>query len=127
MPHTDPHTRPLSPHLMIYRPQLTSMTSIFVRVTGNALIAAMVMIIAWLMAAAHSEAAFNIMNGLMVSWFGLLILIPSLWALWYHTLGGVRHLIWDMGLGLDVPTSEKMGLVMIFGSFILTALTLWIV
>jgi len=127
MPHTDPHTLPLSPHLMIYRPQLTSMTSIFVRVTGNALIAAMVMIIAWLMAAAHSEAAFNIMNGLMVSWFGLLILIPSLWALWYHTLGGVRHLIWDMGLGLDVPTSEKMGLGMIFGSFILTALTLWFV
>ncbi|MGV6839894.1 MAG: succinate dehydrogenase, cytochrome b556 subunit [Planktomarina sp.] len=126
MPNTDRQNRPLSPHLMIYRPQLTSMTSIFVRVTGNALIVGIVLIIAWLMAAAHSQTAFDFVNGILASWFGLLILIPSLWALWYHTLGGVRHLIWDMGLGLDVATSEKMGLGMIFGSFVLTALTLWI-
>ena len=118
--------RPLSPHLTIYRPQLTSMTSIFVRLTGNGLIVASLLIVWWLLAAATSPEAFRLADLVITSWFGDLVMVLSLWALWYHLLGGLRHLIWDTGRGLDVPTSEKMGLVMIFGSVVLTALTVMI-
>ncbi len=119
--------RPLSPHLTIYRPQLTSMTSIFVRITGNALLLAGLLIVWWLLAASTSARAFEIANAVLTSWFGDLVLLGSLWALWYHLLGGVRHLIWDSGRALEVPISEKMGLAMIFGSLILTALTVIVI
>ena len=119
--------RPLSPHLTIYRPQLTSMTSIFVRITGNGLIVAALLIVWWLLAAATSPEAFARADGVITSWFGDLVMFLSLWALWYHLLGGLRHLIWDSGRALDVPTSEKMGLGMIAGSVVLTLLTVAII
>jgi succinate dehydrogenase / fumarate reductase cytochrome b subunit len=112
--------RPLSPHLTIYRPQLTSMTSIFVRLTGNAVIIAALMIVWWFVAASAGPESFATANGFLTSWFGDLILFLSTWAIWYHTLGGVRHLIWDMGRGLDVEKSETMGIIMIIGSVLLT-------
>ena len=119
--------RPLSPHLTIYRPQLTSVTSIFVRITGNALLGAVVLVVWWLMAAVTSDTAFALVNSVITSWFGTVVLTLSAWALWYHLLGGLRHLIWDTGRGLAVPTAEKMGIAMIIGSFVLTALTIWLV
>lgn len=112
--------RPLSPHLTIYRPQLTSMTSIFVRLTGNAVIIAALMIVWWFVAASAGPETFATANGFLTSWFGDLVLFLSTWAIWYHTLGGVRHLIWDMGRGLDVGKSEAMGIIMIIGSVLLT-------
>lgn len=115
--------RPLSPHLMIYRPQLTSISSIFVRITGNALIVAGILIVWWLFAAATSAEYFAIVDAVMTSWFGKLVMFGSIWALWYHTLGGVRHLIWDNAVALDIPTAEKLGWVVVFGSFVLTAIT----
>lgn len=116
--------RPLSPHLQIYRPQLTSITSILTRITGNALIIASVLIVWWFLAAATSERYFDLANAVLTSWFGDLVLTGSLWALWYHTLAGVRHLIWDNAMGLDIPTAEKMGWAVVIGSFVLTLLTL---
>ena len=115
--------RPLSPHLMIYRPQLTSISSILVRITGNAMIVASVMIVWWLFAAATSAEYFALVDGVMTSWFGKVVMLGSIWALWYHTLGGVRHLIWDNAIALDIPTAEKLGWAVIFGSFVLTAIT----
>lgn len=115
--------RPLSPHLTIYRPQLTSITSIFVRITGNALIVAALLIVWWFVAAAAGPAAFALADGVLGSWFGKLVLLGSVWALWYHSLGGLRHLIWDTGRMLDVASSERAGLVMIALSVVLTALT----
>lgn len=117
--------RPLSPHLTIYRPQMTSMSSIFVRITGNALLLAALMIVWWLFAAATGPAYFAVANAVITSWFGILVMIGSLWALWYHLLGGLRHLIWDTGRGLELKSSERMGWVMIFGSFILTGATVF--
>ena len=119
--------RPLSPHLTIYRPQLTSMTSIFVRVTGNALLLAAILIVWWLLAASTSKAYFDFANAVVTSWFGDLVFLGSLWALWYHTLGGLRHLIWDSGRGLEVSTAEKMGIAMIVGSLVLTLITIFLV
>jgi succinate dehydrogenase / fumarate reductase cytochrome b subunit len=116
--------RPLSPHLTIYRPQMSSITSIFVRLTGIGLMLGFVLVIWWLLAAATGPGYFAFVDGLLTSWLGILIMVLSLWALWYHFLGGVRHLIWDMGYGFEIKTADMMGYVMIGGSFVLTLLTL---
>lgn len=119
--------RPLSPHLTIYRPQMTSISSIFVRITGNALLAATLLLIAWLLAASTSAAAFDWVQCVITSWFGDLVFLLSLWALWYHMLGGLRHLIWDTGRGLELKAAERMGWMMILGSVLLTAFTvIWL-
>ncbi|MDA7458696.1 succinate dehydrogenase, cytochrome b556 subunit [Planktomarina temperata] len=119
--------RPLSPHLTIYRPQMTSISSIFVRITGNALLAATLLLIAWLLAASTSAAVFEWVQCVITSWFGDLVFLLSLWALWYHMLGGLRHLIWDTGRGLELKTAERMGWMMIIGSLLLTAFTvIWL-
>ncbi|SFB17794.1 succinate dehydrogenase subunit C [Poseidonocella pacifica] len=119
--------RPLSPHLTVYRPQLTSMTSILTRITGNALLVAALLIVWWFLAAATSPEAFARADAVITSWFGDLVMLLSVWALWYHTLAGVRHLIWDTGAGLDLPTAYKLGYAVIGGSFLLTLLTVIIV
>lgn len=119
--------RPLSPHLSIYRPQLTSMTSILTRITGNALMVSSLLIIWWFLAAATSPEAFARADGFLTSWFGDLVMTLSLWGLWYHTLAGVRHLIWDNAIGLDLETAYKLGYAVIGGSIVLTLLTIVIV
>ena len=115
--------RPLSPHLTIYRPQLVSMTSIFVRLTGNALLVAELMIVWWFVALATGPDAFATADGFMRSWFGDLVLFLSTWAIWYHMFGGIRHLIWDSGRMLEVDKSEAAGLVMIIASVLMTIFT----
>ena len=115
--------RPLSPHLSIYRPQLTSVTSSLVRITGNALILGTLLIVWWLFAAATSAEYFAFVDGILTSVLGKLIMLGSIWALWYHTLGGVRHLIWDNALGLDLETAYKLGWFVVYGSGVLTLLT----
>lgn len=115
--------RPLSPHLTVYRPQLTSMTSILTRLTGNGLLVASLLIVWWFLAAATSEAAFQTANAVITSWFGDLVMLLSLWALWYHTLAGVRHLIWDNAMMLELERAELLGWGVIGGSFVLNILT----
>ena len=115
--------RPLSPHLTIYRPQLTSISSILVRISGNALIVAGLMIVWWFVAAASGEAAFKTANGFVTSWFGDLVLFFSVLGLWYHMFGGIRHLIWDSGRMLDVEKSETAAQIMMIVSVLLTIFT----
>jgi len=119
--------RPLSPHLTIYRPQLTSITSILTRITGNALLIAMLLIVWWFLAAASSPEYFAVADGFIRSWFGDLVLFLSLWALWYHTLAGVRHLIWDTAAMLEIEQAEMLGKLVIGGSVLLTLLTVAII
>ncbi|MEM1387246.1 MAG: succinate dehydrogenase, cytochrome b556 subunit [Pseudomonadota bacterium] len=119
--------RPLSPHLQIYRPQLTSISSILTRITGNALILPIVLMVAWLLAAASGPEAFALVNALAVSWFGDLVFAAACLAVWYHYLAGVRHFIFDTGHGLEVETAERLGIACIVGSVVLTALTIVIV
>lgn len=118
--------RPLSPFMLgkYYRFQLTSVTSILTRITGNALIVAALMIVWWLLAAASGPDYFAFVDGIVRSWFGDLVLALSVWAVWYHSLAGLRHLWWDTGRGLDVPTAEKLGIGVIAGSVLLTLVTL---
>jgi succinate dehydrogenase / fumarate reductase cytochrome b subunit len=116
--------RPLSPHLTIYRPQLNSITSILVRITGNAMIVAAFLLVWWLIAAASGAAYFGTVDGIVTSFLGDIVMALSVLGLWYHALGGVRHLIWDTGRGLDMETSDRMGWGMLIGSVALTFLTL---
>ncbi|MFK7938315.1 MAG: succinate dehydrogenase, cytochrome b556 subunit [Roseovarius sp.] len=119
--------RPLSPHLQIYRPQLTSITSILTRITGNALLLGALLVVWWLLAAATGSSYFDKVDGILTSFIGDLIMLGSLWALWYHLLAGVRHLIWDNAMMLEVETAEKLGWAIIGGSVVLTILTVVII
>ena len=119
--------RPLSPHLSIYRWQITMVTSILHRITGNGLLVAGLLIVWWLLAASISPEAFAVADAVLTSWFGDLVLFLSLWAVAYHFCAGLRHLWYDSGRGLDLPTAEKLGWAVIIGSFLLTALTLVII
>ncbi len=116
--------RPLSPHLTIYKPQLTSVTSILTRITGNALLVASLLIVWWFLALASGPEAFATANGLITSVLGDLVMLGSVWALWYHFLAGLRHLYWDTGRGLDLETAYRLGWGVVIGSGVLTILTI---
>jgi len=115
--------RLLSPHLTVYRWQLTAVTSILTRITGNALLLGAVLVVWWFLAAASGPGYFAFANGILTCWFGDLVMFGSLWALWYHALAGVRHLIWDTGRGLEIETAENLGWAVVIGSVVLTILT----
>lgn len=119
--------RPLSPHLTIYRPQMTSMSSIMVRITGIATFVLSILVVWWLIAASTSESSFAVIDGLLRSFIGDLLMLGALWALYYHMLGRLRHVIWDFGYCLDVETSEKMGAAMFIAATVLAVLTAIIV
>ena len=119
--------RPLSPHLQIYRPQLTSITSILTRITGNGLIVGVILAAWWLLAAATSPDYFDFANAVVTSWFGKLVFLGSIWAVWYHYLAGLRHLYFDAGKGLEIKTAEKLGMGVIIGSVVLTIITIILV
>lgn len=86
-----------------------------------------VILVAWLLAAATSEAAFAVVDGLLRSWLGDLVLLGATWALFYHMLGRLRHVIWDLGYCLEVETSEKLAIGMLALSTVLTLVVALIV
>ncbi len=118
--------RPVSPHLQIYRLTPTMIMSGVHRASGAALYFGVLLVAWWLVAASTSESAFATANGVMGSWIGLLVLLGFTWSLWVHMLGGIRHLIWDTGRGLEKRTATTYSLATLAGSIVLTAVT-WIV
>ena len=119
--------RPLSPHLQIYRIQMTSVSSILTRITGNGIIVGVVLAVWWLLAAAVSDSYFAVANAVVTGWFGKLVFTLSLIGVWYHYLAGLRHLYFDAGHGLEIKTAEMLGWVCIIGSVVLTVLTLLVI
>ena len=119
--------RPLSPHLQIYRLPLSGITSILNRITGVGMTLAAVLIVWWFAAGAFSAGYFDVVDGLLTSILGHLVLIGSLAALWYHMLNSIRHLVWDTGRFMEVETVEKTSYAVFAGTVVLTALTLIIV
>jgi len=124
--HVKAAARPLSPHLSVFRLLITTVMSGLHRITGFALEFGMLLLVWWLVAAASGPRAFDIANAFFGSWFGRLILFGYTWALIHHMLGGVRHMIWDTGYGLDPPTANKFAWATIIGSVTLT-LIVWII
>lgn len=116
-------SRPLSPHLTVYRWPITMTMSILHRITGGALYVGTLLVAWWLIAAATGENWFGPAQAVLGSWFGLLVLFGFTWALFHHMLGGVRHLIWDTGHGLEKHTSKTLGWATLVGSVALTVLT----
>ncbi len=117
--------RPLSPHLQIYRPQLTSVLSILHRLTGIALAAGTLLLVWWLVAVAAGPAAFETVQGFIGSWFGRALLLGWSYALFYHLANGIRHLAWDAGWGFELKTAYLTGWTVIWASVALTLLA-WI-
>lgn len=112
--------RPLSPHLQIYRGGLTMMMSIVHRATGIALYAGTLLLVCWLTAAATSDAYFDVVQSAFGSIPGQIVLFGFTWALIHHTLGGIRHLVWDVGHGFELKDAEMGARLTLAGSIILT-------
>jgi succinate dehydrogenase / fumarate reductase cytochrome b subunit len=121
-----PSARPLSPHLSIFRPILTMMMSIVHRITGGALYFGTLLLAWWLIAAASGPNAFANVQWFMGSFIGRLILFGYTWALIHHMLGGIRHLIWDVGYGFGARERELLVRLGLIGSIGLT-IALWVV
>jgi len=118
--------RPLSPHLQIYRWTVTMTVSVLHRITGAVLYFGVVLLLWWLLAAAISDSAFETAENVFSHWLGELVLFSFSWALIHHMLGGIRHLIWDTGRGLDLRSANQLAWANIGGSIVLTVL-LWVV
>jgi len=121
-----PRARPLSPHLQIYKPMLTMMMSIAHRITGATLYFGMIVLAWWLISAAVGPNAYANVEWFMGSIVGRLILFGYTWALTHHMLGGIRHLIWDLGHGFGAQEREWLVAATIVGSVGLT-IALWTV
>jgi succinate dehydrogenase / fumarate reductase cytochrome b subunit len=101
--------RPLSPHLQIYRPQLTSVLSIFHRFTGVVLSIGFIWLVVWLVALAVGGEYISNIHFFWKSFFGKFLLLGFLFSFSYHFFNGIRHLFWDVGLGLDIKTVYSSG------------------
>jgi succinate dehydrogenase / fumarate reductase cytochrome b subunit len=112
--------RPLSPHLQVYKPQITSVLSITHRITGVALCGGAVMLTYWLMAATYGPDVFATAQAIMGSWFGRLVLFGVVFSLWYHLANGIRHLAWDAGWGFELDQLKMSGIAVLVVSVVLT-------
>ncbi|CAN0465765.1 unnamed protein product [Laminaria digitata] len=114
------NNRPLSPHLQVYKPQLTTFMSITHRATGIALAVGTLMLVCWLIAAATGESAFNEVQAFLGSIIGRLLLLGWSYALFYHMCNGLRHLFWDAGKGFEIEPAYMTGRIVIAASILLT-------
>jgi len=117
--------RPLSPHLQIYRPMLTMMMSIAHRITGVGNAVGFALLTWWLVAISIGPGAYATVDHFFSSIIGRLLLLLFTWSLIHHMLGGIRHLIWDTGAGLDKTSIEVFAWLTIISSIVLTVL-IWI-
>lgn len=118
----DTAERPLSPHLQIYRWQLTSVMSILHRASGIALCAGGVLIVWWLVAAASGPAAYDRFEAFLGSWLGIVLLLGWAAALFYHLCNGIRHLVWDTGHALDLGSTYLGGWIVVGATAVLTVI-----
>ncbi len=114
--------RPLSPHLQIYRPQITSILSILHRITGFGLAGGAFMVTWWLVSIMLGMQAYEAFYNFAKSFFGQLMLFGWLWAMAYHFLSGIRHLVWDTGHGINMKAATRSGWAIVGGSVVLTLL-----
>lgn len=114
--------RPLSPHLQIYRWQITMLMSIAHRATGIALAVGTLLLVWWLVALAAGPAAYAQAQGFIGSWFGLLLLFGWSVALFYHLCNGIRHLFWDMGRGFEIGAMYASGYAALAATAVLTVI-----
>ena len=113
---------PLSPHLQIYRWQISSLLSITHRICGVINLLALILIFFWLLVLSFGENNYELFLLAINSFFGKFILIGFTWSMSFHLLGGIRHLIWDLGYGFEIKTANISGAVVIILSLLLTVI-----
>ena len=123
---TAPKPRPLSPHLEIYRFTLTMAMSIAHRITGVGLYVGVLLLVWFLLALSGDATSYGHFTGFIRSLIGRLVLFGFTWSLFHHMLGGVRHALWDAGIGLDHPLRERLAQITLIGGFALSVVA-WIV
>jgi succinate dehydrogenase / fumarate reductase, cytochrome b subunit len=114
-------SRPLSPNIQIYRPQLTSVLSIANRITGVVLSLGSLGLVAWLVAAALGPQPYAAVQGALISWLGQVVLVAFTFVFFLHLCGGIRHLVWDTGRGFELRSIYASGWAVIAASIVLTA------
>ena len=120
-----PASRPLSPHLQVYRWQITMVLSISHRATGLALSVGTLLLAWWLVALATGPQAFAVAQGFLGSWLGKLLLLGWTFSLFFHLANGIRHLFWDAGYGFENKTTTATGWAVVLASGALTVIA-WI-
>jgi succinate dehydrogenase cytochrome b subunit len=116
--------RPISPHLTVWRWELGAIMSIVHRITGCAMALGAVLVVWWFLSVARGGDAFETVDGILTSWIGGLIMIGFIFALWFHFCNGIRHLIWDVGQGLEIEQAHKSGVIALAAAGALTVFTL---
>ena len=111
---------PLSPHLQIYRWQISSLLSIAHRISGVINLLALSLIFFWLILLSLGENNYELFLLIINSFFGKFILIGFTWSMSFHLLSGVRHLAWDLGYGFEIKTANISGIIVIISSLALT-------
>ena len=119
--------RPLSPHLQIYKPQITSILSIFHRLTGISLSIGSFIIVAWIVSLSMGMESYSNFMSIVDNWFIQTIIFGFAFALFYHFSNGIRHLFWDAGLGFELKSVYVSGSIVVLNAIILTSLTLYFV
>ena len=111
---------PLSPHLQIYRWQISSLLSITHRISGIINLLALILIFFWLIFLSLGESNYELFLLAINSFFGKFILIGFTWSMCFHILSGIRHLAWDLGYGFEIKTANISGVIVIISSLVLT-------
>ena len=113
---------PLSPHLQIYRWQISSLLSITHRISGVINLLALILIFFWLIFLGSGESNYELFLLIINSFFGKFILIGFTWSMNFHLLSGIRHLVWDLGYGFEIKTANISGIIVIITSLVVTVI-----
>ena len=116
------NNKPLSPHIQIYSWNISSLISISHRITGVINIVALTIICFWIASFLFGNSIYGIVQNILNSFFGKLLVIGITWSFSFQILSEIRHLFWDLGYGFELKTSKISGVIVIFGSFIITIL-----
>ena len=111
---------PLSPHLQIYRWHIASLLSMTHRISGVINLLALILIFFWLLTLSFGESNYELFLLMINSFIGKFILIGFSWSMSFHLLSGIRHLVWDLGYGLEIKTSNISGIIVIITSLVFT-------
>jgi succinate dehydrogenase / fumarate reductase, cytochrome b subunit len=115
--------RPMSPHLQIYKPQITSVMSILHRITGCALSVGLLMFLWFIAAIAGGPESYSFFVSFSSSFLGIIVIFGFVLALSYHLCNGIRHLAWDLGFGYDIKTVTKTGYVVLVSASLVSVFT----
>ena len=115
------NARPLSPHLQVYKPQLTSVLSITHRGTGIFLTLGAVLLVYWLVTISHGADSYAELQACLSGWIGQVLLLAFTFSLFFHLCNGIRHLFWDAGVGYEIRTAYASGYAVLAASLVLTA------